>query len=50
MIVYGVGLFPVLVLPVAYALTFDEQTLRAEDLARVRASAADAGRTAERAS
>jgi hypothetical protein len=30
----------VFVLPVVYALTFDAQTLRAEDLARVRAVAA----------
>jgi hypothetical protein len=35
-IVYGVGLLPVFVLPAAYALTFDAQTLRDEDLARVR--------------
>lgn len=34
-IVYGVGLLPVLVLPVVYALTFDAETLRPEDLARV---------------
>lgn len=36
-IVYGVGLLPTLVLPVAYALTFEAQTLRDEDLERVRA-------------
>ena len=36
-IIYGIGLFPVLVLPVAYALTFEAQTLRDEDLERVRA-------------
>jgi hypothetical protein len=35
-VVYGVGLLPTLVLPLAYALTFDAQTLRAEDLERVR--------------
>jgi hypothetical protein len=34
-IIYGVGVLPVFVLPAAYALTFDEQTLRAEDLERV---------------
>ena len=34
-IVYGIGLLPVLVLPVAYALTFEAQTLRNEDLERV---------------
>jgi hypothetical protein len=39
-IVYGIGLLPVLVLPAAYALTFDAQTLRAEDLERVRDAAA----------
>ena len=36
-IVYGIGLLPVLVLPVAYASTFEAQTLRDEDLERVRA-------------
>jgi hypothetical protein len=36
-IVYGVGVLPVFVLPAAYALTFDEQTLRAEDLAAMQA-------------
>ena len=39
-IVYGIGLLPVLVLPVAYAMTFEAQTLRDEDLERVRAAAA----------
>jgi hypothetical protein len=39
-VVYGIGLLPVLVLPVAYALTFDAQTLREEDLARVRRAGA----------
>ena len=34
-IVYGIGLLPIVVLPVAYALTFDTQTLRPEDLERV---------------
>jgi hypothetical protein len=34
-IVYGVGLLPVIVLPVVYALTFDAETLRPDDLARV---------------
>jgi hypothetical protein len=37
-VVYGIGLLPVLVLPVAYALTFEAQTLRDEDLARVMAA------------
>jgi hypothetical protein len=39
-VVFGIGLLPVLVLPVAYALTFEAQTLRDEDLARVRAAGA----------
>ena len=39
-IVYGIGLLPVLVLPGAYAMTFEAQTLRDEDLERVRAAAA----------
>ena len=36
-VIYGVGLLPVIVLPVAYALTFETQTLNAEDVERVRA-------------
>jgi len=35
-VMYGVGLLPLLAVPVAYALTFDEMTLSEEDLARVR--------------
>ena len=35
-VVYGIGLVPVVVLPVAYALTFGTQTLSAEDVERVR--------------
>ena len=35
-VVYGIGLMPVVVLPVAYALTFGTQTLTAEDVERVR--------------
>lgn len=52
-VLYGIGLLPIVVLPIAYALTFDAQTLDPEDLERVRragkewarrqASAADAG-------
>ncbi|MDF1503887.1 hypothetical protein [Roseisolibacter sp. H3M3-2] len=38
-IVYGIGLLPALVLPVVYALTFDAETLRPEDQARVEAAA-----------
>ncbi len=36
-IIYGIGLLPIVVLPVAYALTFKTQTLTAEDVERVRA-------------
>lgn len=39
-IIYGIGLSPVLILPFAYALTFDSTTLRPEDLERVRAARA----------
>jgi len=35
-VVYGIGLMPVVVLPVAYALTFESQTLSSEDVERVR--------------
>jgi len=35
-VIYGIGLFPIVVLPIAYALTFAEQTLNAADLERVR--------------
>jgi hypothetical protein len=38
-VIYGIGLLPIVVLPVAYALTFETQTLNAEDLERVRAVA-----------
>lgn len=34
-VLYGIGLLPTLVLPVAYARTFADQTLRPEDLERV---------------
>jgi len=49
-VIYGVGLLPVVVLPVAYALTFETQTLAASDvelvrqLAQRRAIAVDKGR------
>src|SRR5687768_4009828 len=39
-VLYGIGLLPALILPVAYALTFDELTLTEEDIERVRAAAA----------
>lgn len=36
-VVYGVGLIPILILPVAYALTFDTQTLSEDDVSKARA-------------
>lgn len=38
LIIYGVGLLPALALPLAYALTFERQTLDAADLERIRAA------------
>jgi hypothetical protein len=38
-VIYGVGLLPIIVLPLAYALTFETQTLSAEDVERVLAVA-----------
>lgn len=38
-VIYGIGLFPIIVLPVAYALTFETQTLSADDIERVRSLA-----------
>ena len=38
-VIYGVGLLPIVVLPIAYALTFEAQTLNAEDVERVKALA-----------
>ena len=35
-VIYGIGLLPIVVLPIAYALTFETQTLSAEDVERVR--------------
>ena len=35
-VIYGIGLLPIIVLPVAYALTFETQTLSAQDVERVR--------------
>lgn len=37
-VLYGVGLLPLAVLPLAYALTFDDRTLGEGDLARLRAA------------
>ncbi|HEX5634446.1 MAG TPA: hypothetical protein VFX50_14495 [Gemmatimonadales bacterium] len=36
-VMYAIGLLPLFVLPVAYALTFESLTLRPEDLARIEA-------------
>lgn len=38
-VLLGIGVLPLLVLPVAYALTFDEMTLSDDDLERVRRAA-----------
>jgi hypothetical protein len=38
-VIYGVGLLPIIVLPIAYAMTFETLTLSAEDVERVRESA-----------
>jgi hypothetical protein len=35
-VIYGIGVLPIIVLPVAYALTFETQTLTAQDVERVR--------------
>jgi hypothetical protein len=41
-VLYGIGILPLFVLPIAYALTFDTRTLSDEDIRRVR----EAGRAA----
>ena len=38
-VIYGIGLLPIVVLPLAYALTFETQTLSAADLEQVRSLA-----------
>lgn len=48
-VLYGVGVLPIAVLPFAYALTFDDFTLRDEDLERVRVAAAEVRAARERA-
>lgn len=51
-VIYGIGLLPIIVLPVAYAMTFATLTLSAEDVERVRAmarSTAQEASTAEQA-
>jgi hypothetical protein len=40
-VLYGVGVVPIAILPLAYALTFDSSTLSEEDLVRVRAANAE---------
>jgi hypothetical protein len=35
-VIYGIGLLPIVVLPIAYAVTFETQTLSAQDVERVR--------------
>ena len=42
-VLYGVGVLPALILPLAYALTFDDLTLTEEDIARVREAAERSG-------
>lgn len=39
-VLYGVGVVPIAVLPLAYALTFESSTLSEDDLVRVRAAQA----------
>lgn len=39
-VVYGIGVLPVLVLPLIYAATFEERTLSEDDLERIKAAAA----------
>ena len=45
-VLYGVGLLPLFILPLAYAWTFDRITLREEDMRRVRAMRAEMRRDA----
>lgn len=40
-VLYGVGLLPLFILPLAYAWTFERMTLREEDIGRVRAMRAE---------
>jgi hypothetical protein len=40
-ILYGIGLMPIVVLPIAYAMTFETQTLNADDIERVRRAGVD---------
>lgn len=45
-VLYGIGLLPLLVVPIAYALTFDDMTLTEHDLERVRSAMAGRGEPA----
>jgi len=47
-VIYGIGMLPIIVLPVAYALTFETQTLNAEDVERVRELGRENTRNQER--
>jgi hypothetical protein len=49
-VIYGIGLFPIIVLPVAYALTFESQTLTADDIERVRSIAREIAQRNQRVS
>jgi hypothetical protein len=40
-VIYGIGLMPAIILPIAYALTFETQTLDEEDVKRVVAMGKD---------
>lgn len=37
-VIYGIGVLPLFLLPIAYALTFESMTLREEDMTRVAAA------------
>lgn len=41
-VLYGVGILPAVILPITYALTFDDLTLTDEDIERVREAASRA--------
>lgn len=41
-VMYGIGVIPVFILPLAYAVTFDELTLTEDDIERVREAARQA--------
>jgi hypothetical protein len=43
-ILYGIGILPMLVLPLSYALTFRQMTLTAEDVERIRVLGAERAR------